>query len=219
MGRGNKTAFLSPPCPSGAHSCLAQPQPLEETLGPIHGGFKALLCTAGSRAPAKSLTGTHWALVKATAACSKVASSQARSHSLAAGCGLGAAHSWKWRPPLRRRLRIRASVSPEAAKLPSANTVSLSDATHSPFSFLPLGPSVASSQTALPDCQEPIDTLRILVSPHPRPVHFAGEKALSDNPDALLKIGSVNPATHTECVKNMKVEIREEVWRWLTLRK
>lgn len=75
-------------------------------------------------------------------------------------------------------------------------TVSLSDSMHRQFSFLLLGPS-AASQSVLNCCQAPKVPLRVLVSPHPSPGHYAREKTLSNNPDALLKIGSVNPATHT----------------------
>lgn len=82
----------------------------------------------------------------------------------------------------------------EAAKIPSITMVSLSDTTHySRFSFL-LGPSVASSHLAFGCCPAPQDLFRLLVSPCSRH-HCAEEKALSDNSDVLLKIGSFNSDT------------------------
>lgn len=134
-----------PSCPSlvsGTRSCLAQSQSLEETLGSIHPVFKARLCVAGSRTPAKPLTGTHWALVEATAACSKVASCQRRSLSEEAWELL---RSWKWRLPRGRRPHLRASVRLEAAKVPSITTVSLSETM---CFFSSSWTSVASSQPA-----------------------------------------------------------------------
>lgn len=55
MGREDQTAFLSLLGFESPGPCLAQPQPLEETLGSIHPVFKALLCAAGPQSLSQDL--------------------------------------------------------------------------------------------------------------------------------------------------------------------